>query len=122
MGTDAKTGRKLMGWAHVVQSLGIIWSTSLGEREMREWFGGTLVGELGKPLTRQRAVTVMQKISVVAELWEPRFKVIRIVPLRVAGDGVFKLRVDGEYRPRGHLGDTTAAGRRSVFIGPSGVE
>lgn len=89
---------------------------------MREWFGASLRDDLGKSLTRQRGVLVMQKLSVAAELWEPRFKVLRVVPLAVTSGGFFGLRVDGEYRPRGHLGDLTAEGQRSVVIGPGGVE
>lgn len=122
MGTDAKTGRRLAGWPHVVQSLGVIWSTSLGEREMREWFGASLRDDLGQSLTRTRAIAVMQKLSIAAELWERRFKVLRVIPLTITGGGYYGLRVEGEYRPRGHLGDPTPEGRRAVVFGANGVE
>lgn len=122
MGTDAKNGRRLAGWPHVVQSLGIVWTTSLGERVMREWFGASLRDDLGKSLTKSRAIVVMQKISVAAELWERRFKVQRVTPQRLTSGGLIGFRIDGEYRPRGHLGDPTPEGARSLLLGANGVE
>ncbi|USQ97244.1 GPW/gp25 family protein [Caulobacter sp. RL271] len=122
MGLNRDTGRILSGWPHVVQSLGIVWSTRLNEREMRPWFGSELAGELGKPLTPAVALRVSQLVTVAIELWEPRFGVKRAAFTKIGAGGNLVLRIDGEYRPNGHLGDLTPEGVRTVTLGPSGVE
>jgi phage baseplate assembly protein W len=122
MGLNRETGRMLTGWPHVVQSLGVIWSTRLNEREMRAWFGASLADELGKRLTPGLTLRLIQAVTVAVELWEPRFKVKRAGFVEATAGGRAGLRVDGEYRPRGHLGDPTPEGARSILLGPSGVE
>lgn len=122
MGMDRNTGRGLSGWPHVMQSLLVIWTTALGEREMLGQFGSGLPGELGKPLTEARMLTIKQAINVATDMWEPRYAINRVTVLTVNRDGRTGIRVDGQYRPRGHLGDLTPEGPRSLFLGADGME
>lgn len=121
-GLDARTGRRLDGWAHVVQSIGVIISTRLAEREGRRWFGADVIDDLGKPLNGPRILHLMQKLTVAIELWEPRYAVRSVKPERLTRTGELGLLISGDYRPRGHLGDPTVEGHRSIFIGVNGVE
>lgn len=122
MGLNRETGRILAGWPHVVQSLGVIWTTRLNEREMRAWFGSEVAENLGRPLNLETGLRVRQALTVAAELWEPRFAVKRCAFVEITASGRAGIRIDGEYRPRGHLGDPTPEGLRTVFLGPNGVE
>lgn len=122
MGLNRETGRILSGWPHVVQTLGVIWTTRLNEREMRPWFGAELAEELGKTLNPATGLRVLQKITVAAELWEPRFAIRRCGFARIERTGKTVVRIDGEYRPRALQGDLTPEGLRTITLGPEGVE
>ena len=50
-GVDRNTGKALVGWAHVEQCLGVIFTTTFGERIMREWFGSLVPVLLGRTVT-----------------------------------------------------------------------
>jgi len=104
-GIDAQTGQIIDGWRHVQQSLDKIFSTRFGERIMREWFGSEvphLLGELGNERT---ILAFFGAMVVPIELFEPRFKVRRIIPLEITREGYFAFDLLGDYRPRAHLGD-----------------
>lgn len=122
-GIDRRTGKVLSGWPHVQQSLGVIFTTFFGERMMRRWFGSFVPKLLGQNMAPSTILRFWSAICVAVDLWEPRYRITRIVPLgnpdsMRAGDLGF--RIDGEYRPRGHLGDATpATGIASFTIGAS---
>lgn len=127
MGIDWRTGAALSGWPHVVQSIEIILTTRIGERVMRRTFGSQVPGLLGEPLTSPTIVRFFAAIVAAIELWEPRFRVRAIDVVdgnsaeRLRG-GRLGLKIRGEYRPRGHLGDPTPDWQeRSLTIGGGGV-
>lgn len=115
-GIDATTGKVIAGFAHVEQSLHKIFTTRFGERVMRRWVGSFVPQLLGKPLVPSTILRFWTAIVVAIELFEPRYRVTRI---GISGDpeamrqGRIGFRIEGEYRPRGHLGDFTSAGIRS---------
>jgi phage baseplate assembly protein W len=120
-GIDRLTGKPLGGFAHVVQSINVIMTTRLGERVMRRHFGSSAFTLLGRMLTADHVVRFFAVYCLAVELWEPRFKVMRVIPVRTSGEDVrlgrFAFAIEGEYRPRGHLGDPTPEGVRRIRFG-----
>ena len=117
-GIDRNTGQVLRGWPHVVQSLGVIFSTRFGERVMRRYFGSNIPALLGENMVPDTFIRFYSAVAV-ALLQEPRVGLMRITPLAVTRGGQAEFLVEFEYRPRGHLGDATAESIRSVKVGAS---
>jgi phage baseplate assembly protein W len=125
-GIDMRTGAVLSGWPHVAQSIEVILTTRIGDRLMRRVFGSQVPRLLGEPLTSPTIVRFFAAVIAAIELWEPRFRVRAIDVVdgnsaeRLRG-GRLALRIRGEYRPRGHLGDPTPDWQeRSLTIGGDG--
>ncbi|MGV1352836.1 GPW/gp25 family protein [Klebsiella pneumoniae] len=122
-GIDRKTGRLLTGWAHVMQSLEVIFTTRFGERVMRRWFGSFIPKILGENMTPSTILKFWTAICVAIDLWEPRYKVTRITPFgnpEGMRQGALGFQIDGVYMPRGHLGDKTPERDiRSLRLGAS---
>lgn len=114
-GVDRLTGRPLSGFAHVVQSIDVIFTTRVGERVMRRHFGSSAPILLGRLMTESVIMRFFHLIAVALELWEPRFKIAKVTPMRLSPEelrpGRFGFIIEGEYRPRGHLGDPTPEGK-----------
>jgi phage baseplate assembly protein W len=128
---DRRTGAVLAGWPHVAQSIEVILTTNIGARMFRRVFGSEVPKLLGEPLTTPTVVRFFAAVVAAIELWEPRFRVraIEVVGADAAGGnsaervrgGRLALRIRGEYRPRGHLGDPTADWQeRSLTLGSDG--
>ncbi|MBN9444382.1 baseplate assembly protein [Bosea sp. (in: a-proteobacteria)] len=124
---DRVTGRIIRGFAHVVQSVGDILTTNIGERIHREWYGFPGFRLLGEPLNRFTLVKFLNLIFIALTMRqknglpvEPRFRVIRAVPLAATRQGEFRCRLEGEYMPRGHLGDFTVEGKRKIVLTNAG--
>ena len=114
VGIDAETGRNLTGWAHVVQSLQDNFTTQVGTRIMREWYGSAVPNLLGRNINKDEVTLFFAAVTSAIEQWEPRYRVTRIEPLGVTRSGEFRFAIEGEYRPRAMLGDMTPAGARKV--------
>jgi len=112
-GMNRKTGYRLSGWDHVLQSLTDILTTMVGTRVMRRTYGSMVPALLGRPINRTTVLRFATAIVVAIELWEPRFRVKRITFRRSQNSpeqtrlGSLSMVMVGEYRPRGHLGDPT---------------
>lgn len=122
-GTDAETGRGLSDFDHVVQSIGIILTTGIGERIMREWFGYpglALLGELANEFTIIRFWNAVLTALTVTQLnglpTEPRFRIIKIGTRTIDRSGLYECSIEGQYMPRGHLGDFTVEARRTIRV------
>lgn len=120
VGINRRTGQVLVGWPHVVQSLEVLFTTGFGERIMREWVGSFVPAMLGRNMVPATILAAKTAIYVAIELFEPRYRITKIASLSVDRLGRYAFRLEGEYRPRGHLGDPRAAGSRTVTIGSSG--
>lgn len=121
-GVDRDTGMILTGWPHVVQSMGVILTTHFGSRVMRRWFGSLIPALLGQNIGAAAVLRVTTAIFAALE-FEPRFALTRVRVLSNADElrtGRLRLELEGQYRPRGHLGDFTVEGSRRVILG--GVE
>jgi len=120
-GLDRRTGKPLTGFDHVVQSVEVILTTLIGSRVMRRTFGAALLRLLGENTSSETIMRATMAIALALELWEPRFALKQVVigenspeSLRQGG---LRMSLIGEYRPRGHLGDMTPAGMRTITIG-----
>ncbi|MBX9740514.1 MAG: GPW/gp25 family protein [Beijerinckiaceae bacterium] len=114
-GVNRTNGRPLDGFGHVLQSIDVIFSTSIGERVMRRHFGSSAPILLGRLMTANIVLRFFHLVAVALEIWEPRFKIARVTAVNSGPDqlrlGRFAFVIEGEYRPRGHLGDPTPEGR-----------
>lgn len=115
-GIDRETGKVLTGWPHVVQSLGVIFTTGYGERVMREWFGSYVPYLLGQNLVPSTVVKFYVGLWTAIDAFEPRYRVTQFRPLEVTRLGRMSLQMEGEYRPRAHLGDFSVEGERKVSL------
>lgn len=120
-GLDRATLQPLSGFAEVVQSIDTILTTGIGERVMRRWFGSTGAAILGKLLTPRTVLVFMTVIAAAIDLFEPRFKVVRLIPGNNSPEtvllGAFSFVIEGEYRPRAHLGDLRPEGIKRITLG-----
>lgn len=116
-GTDARTGLLLTGWAHCVQSIGIILTTRIGWRVMQRDFGSTLDELQDRNSTPKRIMEAYAAVAEALRQWEPGFRLRTIQLMRAGPDGVFAFELHGVFYPRGHLGDYSASEERSALIG-----
>jgi uncharacterized protein len=117
-GFDWRSGAVIDGWAHVLQSLEILFSTRFGERVQREWVGSLVPVLLGENLTAETILRTKLAIWVAIEAFEPRYRITKIQSISVSRLGRYVLELEGAYRPRGHLGDFTVEGTRKVRLAP----
>lgn len=115
IGLDRNTGGMITGWEHVVQSLQDIFTTSFGERIMREWYGSQVPYLLGRLITPREITGYFAELLAPIEQFEPRFRVKQILPLKVSREGAFHFQMDGAYRPRAMYGDFTIEGAKVVL-------
>lgn len=123
-GIDARAGKPLGGWGHVLQSLDEIFSQRFGERAMREWFGSFVPRLLGELAVQSSVLRFYTAVYVAIELWEPRlaFRGVRFLSTTdEVRAGIGRYDIDVDYLPRGHLGDTTPAGRRTIAAEAAGA-
>lgn len=122
-GIDRDTGKVITGWPHVVKSLTCLFTTAIGSRVMRRTFGSAVPAMLGRSISPALILRFKTAIIIACELWEPRYKVVIIDTVEVENTtdklrrGNMALRIVGEYRPRGHLGDPTVEDTRTFAVG-----
>lgn len=115
-GIDRFTGKPLIGWPHVVQCLGVIFTTNFGERVMREYVGSLVPKMLGQNISEKDILPFWTAMWTAIATFEPRYHVDHIVPTELTRLGSIAFRLEGEYRPRAHLGDFTPEGGRKVSV------
>ena len=102
-GMNALTGRPLDGIDHVVQSIEDIFSTPIGARILREFYGNPGIKLLGENVTERTILRWWAITWACLELFEPRFKVKTFQLLSADRLGAIQVRMKGEYRPYAHL-------------------
>jgi phage baseplate assembly protein W len=120
IGLNRHTGGQLDGWPHVAQSLGDIFTTRFGERVMRRYYGSLVPRLLGENMVPETYLRFFSAVGV-ALLQEPRVRLLQVTPLSVSRDGSSQIRIEFEWRPRGHLGDFTPAGQKRVTVSAAGA-
>ncbi|WP_020185953.1 GPW/gp25 family protein [Methylopila sp. 73B] len=116
-GTNRETGKPLSGWAHVEQSLGVIWLTRLEQRVMRLAFGSNLHSHLAEDLTPATALAIYNDLVAAAHRWEPEYRIrdMQLVSLTQAGG--LGLRHRGIYYPEGRFGNYAIATEAGATTG-----
>lgn len=104
-GMDRITGKPLGGWAHVVQSLAVLFTTPKGARVMRRHVGSNLPRLVDGPISSVKLIDFYAAAAGAIDELEPRFKVTRFAAAEVAKEGRLMMEAEGVYFPRGHLGD-----------------
>jgi phage baseplate assembly protein W len=109
-GLDRFTGRHLSGWAHVLQSVDVIFETEIGSRMMLRHFGGGLRRMLGRRITPDVLALAASIFALSIAIWEPRLRVVRVVvapSVEEVRQGTVSFIMQVAYRPNGHRGDPT---------------
>ena len=115
-GVNAQTGKALDGWAHVVQSIRKILTTSIGTRVMRREFGSELMSLIDAPMEGRVLLALYVATANAIARWEPRYRLSKVTLLQANAQGKISLRLDGTYYPRGHLGDFTISDERQADV------
>lgn len=130
-GVNRHTGQPLGGFAHLKQSLSVLFTTRIGSRVLKRLFGSAIPALLGKNIAPSTFLKFATAVHVAIELWEPRYRLIQVTFPRdddaadpTAGKngpesiraGRIGIALYGEYRPRGHLGDPTPEGGSRTLI------
>lgn len=102
-GVDALTGKPLGGFDHVIQSIEKIFTTPLGDRLMREYFGNPGVKLLGELVNEDTILRWWTVTWACLELFEPRFRVRYFRLLKADRLGAIDVLMIGQYRPYAHL-------------------
>lgn len=129
IGVDRRTGKMMVGWDHVEQSLRLIFATPFHTRVMRYWVGSFVPHILGDVTTVRVIARFYWAIATAIDLWEPNYRINQVdITSSAAGPGFvqnsaeelrlghFQVRHYGTYRPRGHLGDPTPEQRRIASL------
>jgi uncharacterized protein len=129
VGMDRRTGKMLVGWPHVVQSMEVIFMTRYHERVLRRWVGSFVPHLLGKNAIERVITRFYWAIASAIDLWEPNFRIVKVEVTKKGTSGLEALTSSddlrqghlvtnniGVYRPRGHLGDFTPEQRRTVGL------
>jgi phage baseplate assembly protein W len=131
IGVDRHTGKIITGWDHVVLSLLLIFSTRYHERVLRRWAGSFVPHLIGENATVPTIARFYWAMATGIDLWEPGYRMQRArVGSRANGSnmtspeelraGRLTTGLEGVYRPRGHLGDSSAQVKRSIGLVSNG--
>lgn len=119
-GIDRKTGQVISGWADVLQCLGVIFGTRIGERVMRRWFGSMVPELLGRNMTGPTILRFWTAIVVAIDTWEPRFRVSKIQAVGSAtgmSSGQIGFAIAGIYYPNALSGDYSVSTPKNLTFG-----
>lgn len=109
-GIDRVTGRPIDNFASALQGVETIFSTRIGNLITLREFGAGLLELIGRLVRPNLLAAFQQLVATAIDLWEPRFKVRRIVFETSETNlqlGILGLHIEVDYRPRAHLGDFT---------------
>ena len=104
-GIDRVTGKPLVGFAHVRQSVEVILATLLTERFMLLDFGFKGVRHIGKNLVAPEVLAIYRDVRNATRKWEPEYDITRFMLARAEATGLLALGTAGTYYPEGRFGN-----------------
>src|SRR5262245_7719873 len=134
VGIHRKTGKVLVGWDHVRQSIEIIFATPFHTRILRRYVGSFVPHILGESAVERIIARFYWAIASAIDLWEPCYRIKRVrfqgfaiqdaypsTMVQTTGAELLRLghvifRNEGVYMPRGHLGDFTPESQRMIGL------
>lgn len=116
IGINRYTGKVLVDWDHVKQSIEDILATRVLTRVMRREYGSNVPKLIDAPMNDYSLLMFYVATAEALDRWEPRFKLLEVYFVDVSAGGNTSLRLVGDYLPRGHLGDTTPANAANLVI------
>ncbi|MFG1414052.1 GPW/gp25 family protein [Xanthobacter sp. VTT E-85241] len=116
VGFDRFTGRLLVDWDHVAQSITLLLTTRRMTRIMRRLFGSDIPGLIDAPMNDRTKIAAFVATADALEprlvegrqYGEPRFALVSVGVSQAAADGSITFVLEGYYVPRGHVGDGRA--------------
>ncbi len=116
IGINRRTGKVLVDWEHVKQSIEDILETRVLTRVMRRNYGSNVPKLIDAPMNDYSLLMFYVATAEALDLWEPRFKLLEVYFVDASAAGNTSLRLIGDYLPRGHLGDPTPSNAESLVI------
>jgi uncharacterized protein len=104
-GISGRTGRPLIGAAHLEQSLDIIVTTFKTEIVMLLDFGFDPTRRLGRNISATLAAQFYRDLVTEVHRWEPEYRIARMQLVSLDRIGGLTLYVEGRYYPEGRLGN-----------------
>ena len=95
IGTNAATGKRLSGTAHLAQSIADILMTPLGSRVMRPDYGSLLPDLIDQPFNGTTRLRMFGAIAGALGRWEPRISITRLGLTLGTAAGAFVLDLEG---------------------------
>ena len=101
IGMDMETGRALIGFAHVQQSVRIILTTFYDELVMLHEFGSDLVRQIGRNLTPSVIAALYRDAVSAIHRFEPEYRIKRVRIKDITRVGGITIETQGLYYPEG---------------------
>lgn len=117
-GIDASTGKVLTGWEHCCQSISRCIRTRFASRVLRRYLGSLvplLQDANADPLTIFRVFVAIADALNDPQGGEPGFSLTKVELVEYGRSGRFAFLLDGDWFPRGHLGDFTVRETRQYL-------
>lgn len=100
VGTDAVTGKRVVGIDRLRQSVADILATPKGTRVMRRDYGSLLPRLVDAPLNNDTLLQMYRETGDAIKAWEPEYLVEK-VKAEVSDPGSILLTLVGKYLPEG---------------------
>lgn len=121
-GVDERTGRELTGWAHCVQSIGVILRTRIASTPWLRDFGAAAKDLQDQNATDRTLLAFARDVAVALLTFEPGFRLTAFNLVEAGRDGRFAFELIGDFYPRGHVGDYSRKENRSLVLDGSAGE
>jgi len=115
-GMNRYTGKALVGYDHLVQSIADILSTPPLTRVYRREYGSKATYLIDKPGTNDILLDFVLALGEAINKWEPRYRLRKAWFEEAGQDGRFIINMDGTYYPRGHLGDFVTGVQQGINL------